>query len=66
MNKLDEDAFRKFMAERGYDVEFDSGTPGFYDSDGNKLFDWDDVFPGGIVACLIKELEKGFEDSLMY
>ncbi|SDD59080.1 hypothetical protein [Peptococcus niger] len=58
MNELDKKAFIEYMANYGYTVEFDSNTPGFFDSSGELIARIDEVL--SLSALKPPELEEDF------
>ncbi len=64
MNELDKKAFIEYMANYGYTVEFDSSTPGFFDSSGELIARIDEVL--SLSALKPPELEEDFytQDSI--
>lgn len=42
---FDREDFEEYMSEHGFDVEFDSSTPGFFDKDNNLICSIDELFP---------------------
>lgn len=43
MEKSDRKAFIKFMADRGYEVEFDSDKPGLFTKDGELIAPMEEI-----------------------
>lgn len=52
LKNLNREDFKKFMEERGVDVEFDSSTPGVFDGDNNFICSIDELFPKNLNELL--------------
>lgn len=50
--------FKNFMKEHGFDVEFDSTTPGFFDKDNNLICSIDELLPENLEELLMPPFDE--------